>query len=252
MPLLFFSFKKMHCFICSLHAVHPSAGAKNVHMEKRHLIWAAVICCSAPPLTSDGQNLHPRSPPPDFHRQSLCLAATHKIWMWIEDKCAFMSLRAGSSSFFFLFPLHCQKKVFSSNEVPSSISTSELSVPTNQQSSASSADVLAWMAFLWIELADAISDCCSTVVVFTIEAVWSNASALYPQRVCRNKTCAWRIAFWHVNRAVVADQWTQGNSWQGHKWRSKRLLKTSICNCSMSFLHCLWPCLDWKKKMEPF
>lgn len=151
----------------------------------------------------------PLPPHPRFHRQSLCLAATHEISKWMEDKCAFMSLRA-DSSFFFL--LHCQKKVFSSNEVPSSISTSKLSAPTNQQSSASSVDILAWMASLWFELADAISDCCSSVVVFTKRAVWSNATALYPQRACRNKTCARRIALWHVNRAVVAEQWTQGNS----------------------------------------
>lgn len=111
-------------------------------------------------------------------------------------------------SFFFPFFPRCQKKVFSSNKVPSSISTSAL---TNQQSCASSVGALAWMAFLWIELTDAISanDCCFSVVVFTKEAVWSNATVLYPKRACRNKACARRISFWHINRAKVAEWWTQ-------------------------------------------
>lgn len=197
----------MPCFVCSQHAVYPSAGAKNVHMEKHHLIWGAVICCSSP-LTSDGQNSSPTPPTPASTDKAFVLLLHMKSqsgWKTNAHSCL-------SEPILLFFLLHCQKKVFSSNELPSSISTSERSAPTNQQSSASSVDVLAWMAFLWIELADAISDCCSSVVVFTKGAVWSNATALYPQRVCRNKTCAWRIAFWHVNRAMVAEQWTQGNS----------------------------------------
>lgn len=112
----------MPCFVCSQHAVYPSAGAKNVHMEKHHLIWGAVICCSSP-LTSDGQNSSPTPPTPASTDKAFVLLLHMKSqsgWKTNAHSCL-------SEPILLFFLLHCQKKVFSSNEVPSSISTSERS-----------------------------------------------------------------------------------------------------------------------------
>lgn len=89
----------MHCFVCCQHAVYPSAGAKNVQMEKHHLIWGAVICCSAP-LTSDGQNSSP--------------ASTDKAFVLLLHMKSQSGLKTNvsQSRFFFFFPTLPKECIF--------------------------------------------------------------------------------------------------------------------------------------------